>query len=172
VGDIGPQGAVLIGPTGRTGATGATGMQGVSGQIGEQGASMAGVAGVAGPSGLQGVQGGPGLPGAQGVVGIIDHWTAYRQFTFYPEGTAMTPSDMSKASDVAAYLAQNPSIEVGIDGSINASGYGNLSNRRADAVRIALIQAGVPANRILIGAFADPNRRQNDQAQILIKTQV
>jgi hypothetical protein len=134
--------------------------------MGIQGASMAGVPGASGPSGIQGAQGGIGPMGAQGVVGIVDRWTAYRQFTFYPAGTNMTASDTGKAIDVAAYLAQNPSIEVGID----ASGNGELANSRADAVRVALMQAGVPAYKIQIGAFSDPNRRQDDQAQVLIKT--
>jgi len=49
-------------------------------------------------------------------------------------------------------MQQNPSLQVGIDGSMDPRGTDprnqDLSNRRVGAVRDALIQAGVPAYRI------------------------
>ena len=81
---------------------------------------------------------------------------------------------MDKVSDIAAYLARNPSLEVGIDGSMenrrSSQRDRDLSNARADSVRDALMQAGVPAYKIQMGEFADPDRRHLDEVQVLIKT--
>jgi len=72
---------------------------------------------------------------------------------------------MGRASEIAAYLALNPSLEVAIDGSGD-----DLSNRRTASVRSALMQAGVPADKIRMGAFAAPNQRHDGQIDVLIKT--
>jgi outer membrane protein OmpA-like peptidoglycan-associated protein len=139
-----------------------------------QGLSIAGVAGNAGPSGFQGARGDAGPIGAQGVVGIVERWTAYREFNFDRTGSNMRVSEMDRISEIAAYLVQNPSLEVGIDGSMAPRGFSqserDLSNLRADSVREALMQAGVPSYKIQMGAFADPSRLHQDQIQVLIKT--
>jgi hypothetical protein len=87
---------------------------------------------------------------------------------------AIEPSGMSTISEMAAYMARNPSMELGLDGSINpASAHPinqDLSDRRVSAVRDALIQAGVPAHRIETGAFADPQLRRNRRVDVLLKT--
>jgi outer membrane protein OmpA-like peptidoglycan-associated protein len=149
-------------------------VQGGSGQTGGQGAFTAGVAGNAGPSGFQGERGGAGPIGEQGAVGIVERWTAYREVNFDRTGSNISVSEMDKVSDIAAYLARNPSLEVGIDGSMAARASNqrdrDLSNLRADSVRDALMQAGVPGYKIQMGAFADPDRRHLDQIQVLIKT--
>src|SRR6185437_3451314 len=111
-GETGPQGATLVGPTGRTGLVGAAGTQGMSGQTGEQGVAVAGVAGYAGPSGLQGATGGPGPIGAQGAVGIVAYWTAYRDFHFDRRTSDLGSSEMGRISEIAGYLARNPSLEL------------------------------------------------------------
>ena len=75
---------------------------------------------------------------------------------------------------MAAYVAQNPSLELGLDGSVNSASAHpinqDLSDRRVSAVRDALIEAGVPADRIEMGAFADPELRRNHRVDVLIKT--
>jgi outer membrane protein OmpA-like peptidoglycan-associated protein len=149
-------------------------VQGRSGQTGDRGAIVAGIAGNAGPSGFQGERGGAGPTGAQGAVGIVERWSSYRQVSFDRRESNIRASEMDKVSDIAAYLLQNPTLEVGIDGSMAARGSNqrdrDLSNLRADSVRDALMQAGVPAYKIQMGAFADPDRRQLGQIQVLIKT--
>ena len=65
---------------------------------------------------------------------------------------------MSKPSEIAAYVRQNPSVRLGIDGSTDLLRGTNqynaaLSQRRVGNVRDALIQAGVPADRIETGGF-------------------
>jgi len=164
-GYTGVQGATLVGPTGRTGYTGAAGVQGGTGWTGQQGIATGGVAGNVGPSGMQGPQGVTGPIGAQGGVGMIVGWTAYREFYFDPLAASIRPTDMGRASEIAAYLVQNPSLDVAIDGSGD-----ELSSRRSASVRSALMQAGVPSNRIQMGAFVTPDRRHNGQIEVLIKT--
>ncbi|MES1200008.1 MAG: OmpA family protein [Pseudomonadota bacterium] len=114
------------------------------------------------------------MVGAQGATGVIEGWTAYQDFNFDRTRTDLTPSQMDRVSDIAAYLTQNPSLDVGIDGSLDGRGFSQsdrrLSDNRAASLRGALIQAGVPASRIKMGAFADPARRQQGQIQLLIKT--
>jgi outer membrane protein OmpA-like peptidoglycan-associated protein len=175
-GDTGAQGATLVGPTGRTGDTGYAGLQGQSGYAGDTGVVTAGNAGAPGPAGYQGAQGASGSMGAQGPVGIVANWTHYREFSFDRGNANLTDSDEQKASQIAAYLSQNPSLGVGIDGYMNSDRFDrhdrDLSNQRADAVREALMQAGVPAEKIQIGAFADPDRRHEDQVEVLIKTRI
>jgi outer membrane protein OmpA-like peptidoglycan-associated protein len=57
------------------------------------------------------------------------------------------PSEMSKISDIAAYVNQNSSVRVGIDGSTDLLRGTNqcnvgLSQRRVANVRDALIRSG------------------------------
>jgi outer membrane protein OmpA-like peptidoglycan-associated protein len=148
-------------------------MQGANGQAGDRGVVVAGLPGVAGPSGLQGVRGQEGLTGEQGVAGVVGRWTTYRDFDFDRTDVSLRPSEMDRITEIAAYLVQNPSLEVGIDGSLNerlSRNSRDLSNRRADSVRDALMQAGVPAYKIQMGRFADPDRRHEGQIEVLIKT--
>jgi outer membrane protein OmpA-like peptidoglycan-associated protein len=81
---------------------------------------------------------------------------------------------MSKVSEVAAYINQNPSLQVGIDGSTAASGTEprneNLNGRRVETVRAALIAAGVPSYRISTGAFGDTGLTQDRRVEVLISS--
>lgn len=137
---------------------------------------MAGRAGAAGPSGDVGAQGPTGPTGAQGQVGMVNSWTAYREIMFEANAADIEPSGMSTISEIAGYMAQNPSLELGIDGSINSASTEpvnqDLSNRRVSAVRDALIQAGVSPNRIELGAFGNPQLRRNRRVDVLLKTGV
>jgi OmpA-OmpF porin, OOP family len=71
-------------------------------------------------------------------------------------------------------MAQNPSLEIGIDGSTNPEGGAStnqdLNNRRIEAVQNALINAGVPASKIQDGAFGDPQLRRDGRVEVLIAT--
>jgi hypothetical protein len=134
---------------------------------------MAGREGAAGPSGAAGMQGPTGPTGAQGAAGIVGNWTAYRDFTFGYDRTNIRASDASMASEIAMYMARNPSLQLGIDNSMNpeASQHSqDMNGRRASAVRDALIQAGVPGSRIQMGAFAAPQDRHARQVEVLLST--
>ena len=136
---------------------------------------MAGRAGESGPAGDPGAQGPMGPTGAQGAVGIVRDWTPYRDFTFASDRTNVRSSEMGTVTEIAAYMANNPSLLLGIDDSTNPQGgdgpaQQDLDQRRAGAVRDALIQAGVPSNRIEMGALSDPQLRRNQQVEVLLRT--
>jgi outer membrane protein OmpA-like peptidoglycan-associated protein len=106
--------------------------------------------GPAGPAGIAGVQGAPGAAAA---------WTSFKNFLFDFDKSDIRANDMSEVSDIAAYVKQNPSTKVGIDGHTDPRGTDKynqaLSERRVNAIRDALIKAGVPADKILTGAFGE-----------------
>jgi len=88
--------------------------------------------------------------------------------------TSISTSDQSKATEIAGYMNQNPSLQIGIDGSMDPRGSDprdqGLSDRRVGAVRDALIQAGVPASKIQTGAFGDTRLTRDRRVEVLIKT--
>jgi outer membrane protein OmpA-like peptidoglycan-associated protein len=135
---------------------------------------MAGIAGSTGRSGAVGPQGSVGPTGAQGPVGVVDRWTSFRDFWFDFNKADLQTSEMSKVSEVASYMKQNPSLQVGIDGSMDQSGADprnqDLSDRRISAVRDALIQAGVPASKIQTGTFGDAQSTRDRRVEVLIRT--
>jgi outer membrane protein OmpA-like peptidoglycan-associated protein len=128
-----------------TGAQGSTGMTGVQGS--------AGMTGVQGPVGITGAQGAPApapvpQPGTR--------WSSLNQFMFDYDRADIRYSESKKPAEIAAYVSQNPSARLGIDGYTErgTSQYNApLSQRRVTTVRDALIQAGVPADRIETGTF-------------------
>jgi len=67
--------------------------------------------------------------------------------------------DASKVSEIAGYLKDNPSILVGLDGA-------NVWH--VDAVRSALIKAGVAESRIKTGSFGDANLRNDQRVEVLL----
>ncbi|HUG37385.1 MAG TPA: OmpA family protein [Candidatus Limnocylindrales bacterium] len=135
---------------------------------------MAGAAGPTGRSGPAGAQGPTGALGAQGPVGVVASWTSIRNFTFEFSRAEIAASDRDKVSDIAAYMNQNPSLQIGIDGSMDPQGRDprnqDLSDRRVGSVREALIAAGVPAHRIRTGAFGDPGQTRDRRVDVLVRT--
>lgn len=168
-GQTGAQGATLIGPAGPAGSQGAAGTQGTSGQTGTQGSTMAGRIGASGSAGATGAQGSVGTTGAQGPVGIVDRWTSYRVINFDYGRSDLSAADRSTISEIAAYLAKNPSLQIGIDGYRDASNL-SLSERRVGTVRDALIMAGVPSSKVQIGAFGDPQFSRDKRVEVLLST--
>jgi outer membrane protein OmpA-like peptidoglycan-associated protein len=133
----------------------------------------AGIAGDAGRPGPAGVQGVAGSTGAQGPVGVVDR-TSFREFVFAQNGADILAFDQTKVADIASYMKQNPSLQVGIDGSMDPRGTDardqNLSDRRVGAIRDALIQAGVPASKIQTAAFGDSGLSRDGRVEVLVKT--
>jgi len=149
------------GPAGMTGAQGSTGMTGVQGSPGMTGAQgSTGMTGVQGSAGMTGVQGPAGITGAQGapastLSGL--RWMSLKDIMFDYDRSDIRYSESRKPAEVAAYMSQNPSVRLGIDGYTDSRGTSQynvpLSQRRVTTVRDALIQAGVPADRIETGTF-------------------
>jgi outer membrane protein OmpA-like peptidoglycan-associated protein len=113
----------------------------------------------------------PDLPvtGAPGPAGVINRWTAYRDFRFDSNQTDLQTSQTNKVSEIALYLKANPSLKLGIDGSMQPRNQ-ELSDQRVSSIRNALIDAGVPTSRIQTGAFGDKNLPHDGRVNVLIRT--
>jgi outer membrane protein OmpA-like peptidoglycan-associated protein len=185
-GDAGPQGArgeagptgargpTLVGPAGPAGLSGAEGERGVAGVAGARGEMSEGVAGASGRSGASGERGPAGPAGDQGVVGVVDRWTSYREIRFDADKAKLDESQSAKLSEVADYLKQNPSLQVGIDATVNTRGADpriqRLCDDRVATISDALIAAGVPQSKIKAGSFGDPKLRRDGRVEVLIST--
>lgn len=119
---------------------------------------MAGARGPAGPAGPQGAQGPAGPAGAQAQT-VATKWSSFKDFLFDFDKSDIRPHETNKVSEIAAYLKQNPSVQVGLDGFADPRGTDNynqgLSERRVNCIRDALVKAGVPVARITTGAFGE-----------------
>jgi len=161
------------GPAGMTGAQGSPGLTGAQGSPGMTGAQgSAGMTGAQGSAGMTGVQGSAGMTGVQGPIGITGatgpaapnlaplpavRWTSMKDFMFDFDRSDIRYSESKKPAEIATYMTQNPTARLGIDGYTDSRGSTQynlpLSQRRVATVRDALIQAGVPADRIETGTF-------------------
>lgn len=169
IGSTGAEGATREGPTGPVGATGATGAQGATGYTGAQGSTeMLGRAGPTGATGATGAQGAIGLTGAQGSGGAsgpiaaMGNWTSFREYTFAGNSDDILRSDRNKAREIADYMNQNPSARIAID---------SPNQRYVHEVVNALKAAGVPAYKIQVGAFGNPQLRRDNRLEVLVSNQ-
>jgi len=107
-------------------------------------------------------------------VGRVDRWTSFRDFWFDFNRADLSFYELTKVSEVATYMKQNPSLQVGIDGTMDSNGTNpqnsDLNDRRISAVRTALIEAGVPAAKIRTGTFGDPQLMRDRRVEVLIRT--
>jgi peptidoglycan-associated lipoprotein len=142
-------------------------MRGPAGSAGAQGS--AGAAGAQGPAGAAGAQGSIGSAGAQGPAGAVVQWESFRDFLFDFDKSDVRDSESGKAPEIAAYMKANPSIQVGIDGYADPRGTNQynlaLSQRRVEAVRDALVQAGVPADKIQTGFFGEARLKCSESTE-------
>lgn len=187
-GKMGPPGPTGLtgsqGPTGMTGMTGSQGSQGYTGTTGSQGSpgmtgaqGSTGLTGSQGSTGLTGSQGYTGVTGAQGPAGVVGQrdpaftgWASLRDFTFDYDRIDIRNSEQNQVSEIAAYVRQNPYVRLGVDGYTDLLRGTNqynegLSQRRIATVRDALIRAGVPADRIDTGSFAQQRAGCNDSVE-------
>jgi outer membrane protein OmpA-like peptidoglycan-associated protein len=105
---------------------------------------------------------------------VVRNWTEYRDVIFLYDRSDIEASQKGKISEVAEYVSKNPSLQVGIDSSIDLSGNDprdrTLMDQRRDAVRDALMQAGVPADRIQTGVRGDPTLVRDRRIGLLVST--
>jgi len=131
-------------------------------------AGAAGLAGPMGPAGPAGAQGPAGPAGAQ-TAAAAKQWSSFRDFLFDFDKSAIRSNETSHVSDVAAYLKNNPSARVGIDGHADPRGTDpynqSLSERRVNAIRDALINVGVPSAKIHTGAFGESQPKCNESTE-------
>jgi peptidoglycan-associated lipoprotein len=99
-----------------------------------------------GPPGVQGAAGPAGTPGLDAKL------PSFRDVLFAYDRADVQPDEMAKISQIADYLKQTDGVLVMLDGHTDPRGgdtYNRtLSERRVSAVREALVNAGVPADRI------------------------
>jgi outer membrane protein OmpA-like peptidoglycan-associated protein len=102
------------------------------------------------------------LAGAQAVG---EHgWSSYRDFWFDFESARIDATDAIKVAEVAAYMKDNPTHRVGIDGAVGSE----LDARRVDSIRDALVTAGVPVHRIYTDAFGSAQLRRARRVEVLV----
>jgi outer membrane protein OmpA-like peptidoglycan-associated protein len=144
-----------------------TGPMGPRGQMGAPGPT--GMTGAQGATGQTGTQGQPGMT-APGPAASETGWISLRDIMFDFDTADIRRSERNKISDVAAYLKQNPSTSVGIDGATDLLRGTNrynvdLSRRRIANVRDALIEAGVSGDRIETGNFGSRRAECDDSTE-------
>lgn len=160
----GPEGWKVYGPAGGEGPAGVAGPAGPPGPQGPVGAigpagpqGVAGLPGPAGPPGVQGVQGPAGPRGADMA------WQPFRDVQFDYNKAELRPWEADKVAGLATFLKQNPAFHVELEGFADPRGsqaYNiKLSTQRVDAVRDALIAAGVAKEQILVGAYGELNSK-------------
>jgi len=117
------------------------------------------------------VQGPTGEIGPEGRVGVLVCWTSYRDFWFSDGRSDLHEAEMNKVAEIAAYMKNNPSIQLGIDASLDPQNQNkrdqDLSDQRVKAIRDALVKAGVSNDRIMAGAFGDAKLRRDRRVEVL-----
>lgn len=129
---------------------------------------MAGLAGPAGPAGAIGAQGPAGPIGPQAMAasenrmvsfGTGNKLAAFKDILFDTDKSDIRSNEMSKITDIAAHVKQNAPMQVGIGGYADSRGTDQhnqgLSERRVNAIRDALVKAGVANDKIQTSAFGE-----------------
>jgi outer membrane protein OmpA-like peptidoglycan-associated protein len=144
------------------GRAGAAGPQGPAGVMGASGpAGPAGEQGPAGAPGLQGPTGPQGPSGARSQSGF-GAWTTMDNVQFEPKQAAIQAKCADKIANLAAVLKADRQLSVALDGHVEdlkaSDNDPTLSGRRVQAVRNALVMAGVAPDRISIGTYGKRER--------------
>ncbi len=127
-----------------------------------------GPAGAMGPAGATGAQGPAGPVGPQAMAPSENRMAssatgnnpaAFKDILFDTDKSDIRSNEMSKISDIAAHVKQNAPMQVGIGGYADARGTDQhnqgLSERRVNAIRDALVKAGVASDKINTSAFGE-----------------
>jgi peptidoglycan-associated lipoprotein len=120
---------------------------------------FAGATGPAGPIGPMGAQGPAGPMGSQATAVEVKKWSSFSNILFDFDKSSVRADETSKVANIAAYLKQNPTARVGIDGHTDPRGTDpynqSLSERRVGTISEALVAAGVATGRIQTGAYGE-----------------
>jgi len=154
------------GPPGPSGTRGSGGPMGPAGAPGPGGpAGQPGPRGPAGPSGPMGVPGpgGPaGAPGPAGPRSGVQTWISIENVQFEFKRAEIQPRCADKIAKLAAWMNEDKHVKLGLDGHVDDAQINDfvpgLGVRRAQAVRDALIAAGVAPARIALGVFGTRER--------------
>ena len=129
---------------------------------------MAGATGPMGPTGATGAQGPAGPIGPQAMTGSDyryvsfgtgDRSTSFKDILFDTDKSVIRSNETSKITDIAAHVKQNAPMQVNIGGYADPRGTDQhnqgLSERRVNAIRDALVKAGVGSDKIVTSAFGE-----------------
>lgn len=104
--------------------------------------------------------------------GEARRWSNHTHFKFDGEQARIREEDYSKLTKIASLVQADPTLHVGIEGSLDMNGSVArdrvLGERRIDGLRNALIRAGVPAHRIEIGTFGNIQTRHDGQVEVFL----
>jgi peptidoglycan-associated lipoprotein len=118
--------------------------------------NLAGERGPAGPAGATGAQGPAGPVGPQA---MGDRSTSFKDILFDTDKSDIRSNELSKITDIAAHAKQNAPMQVNIGGYADPRGTDQhnqgLSERRVNAIRDALVKAGVGSDKIVTSAFGE-----------------
>ena len=141
---------LLPGPAGPRGPSGSPGSIGPAGPAGQPG--PAGSPGPAGPTGPMGPRG--DLQGAPAA------WTSIENVQFESQRAEIQPKCELKIAKLAAWMKENPTVSLALDGHSDDARANvwdrydaTLGARRVQAVRGALVAAGVAPSRISDGVY-------------------
>ncbi len=131
---------------------------------------FAGATGPAGPIGPMGAQGPAGPMGPQATAAAeVRKWSSFNNILFDFDMSVIRSDETSKVTDIAAYLKQNPTARVGIDGHTDPRGTDaynqGLSERRVNAISEALVTAGVATGKIHTGAFGESQLKCHESTE-------
>ena len=158
----GPDGWKVYGPPGPQGFAGLPGPPGPQGPAGPQGS--------AGPQGAMGPPGPAGMVGAAGAKGMDFVWAGFSDILFDFDRADIRESEMAKITQLADLLKNNPGFKVELEGFADPRGTDkynvDLSRRRVDAIRQALMTAGVPEMAIMTAAYGEMNLKCTDQTEV------
>jgi outer membrane protein OmpA-like peptidoglycan-associated protein len=150
------------GPAGVAGPAGPAGLPGPAGPPGPVG--VPGPAGPPGPAGVQGPAGPSGPVGPSGSVGPRSDlrgpsgtWASMDNVNFEFKSAGIQPKCAEKIAKLATWMNDHQPVAIALDGHGSDSwandSNATLSARRVQAVREALIAAGVEPSRISVGTF-------------------
>ena len=161
----------IVGPPGQPGERGPAGPPGSAGPAGPAGPTgQIGQVGPPGPAGNAGPAGPAGPVGPVGATGADAKWMSFRDVLFDFDKADIRPDDQAKITQLAGWMKQNDGLMVRLDGYTDPRGSEGhnmqLSQRRAEAVKKALVAAGVPADRIRYGGQGEQPRNctEKDEA--------
>jgi len=130
--------------------------------------NVAGERGPAGPAGATGAQGPAGPIGPQAMAGSDNRYvsfgtgdrpTSFKDILFDTDKSDIRSNETSKITDIAAHIKQNAPMQVNIGGYADPRGTDQhnqgLSERRVNAIRDALVKAGVTSDKIQTSAFGE-----------------
>jgi len=133
---------------GMAGTTGATGPMGPAGPMGAQG-----------PAGPVGPQAMAASENRMASSSTGNNSAAFKDILFDTDKSDIRSNEMSKIADIAAHVKQNAPMQVGIGGYADSRGTDQhnqgLSERRVNAIRDALVKAGVASDKIQTSAFGE-----------------